>query len=437
MSFLFSTRTDHDSQENMGFLTKWLKNFMIPKSETLQSHDSQSFSKVHPRTYAPNELPLVSTRPNIGEDWLTWSNEASSKSLLKVKKCSNHLPDTTNSRLTEAERFAKKLRENRQGKLSLSYSCNNINQKKRPLMLNRPIGAISGGPLGTANFSLRKKPTLSSAVLDTVRPENFEKYKELHTKKIHLLEQIKLWRQEHEISSQLPPVKRIQPLDKDSKLLVNKFWTSRSKNDVLGEVYRVQLSVADIQTLRPRAWLNDNVIDAYLAENSSKTESNTFAFTTHFYTRLEQSGYTAVAKWAKRKKINILELDYLIVPVNRGNMHWCMSIVDNAKKTISFYDSLSSGRGGDDVVRNLVEYLVKEADRLEPGQRDKHIEIFNNYKVIPQADCPQQNNGFDCGVFACQTAVRVSNGSPLDFDQKDMDIIREHMAFNLLKLAGI
>lgn len=274
-------------------------------------------------------------------------------------------------------------------------------------------------------------------MLDSVRPENFEKYKELHVKKLHLLEQIKLWRQEHELSTKLPPVKHIEPLDEDSKSLVNKFWRSKSKNDIVGDVYRVQLSVSDIQTLRPRAWLNDNVIDAYLADNSAKTKTNTFAFTTHFYTRLEQSGYSAVAKWAKRKKINILDLDFLVVPVNRGNMHWCMSIVDNGKKTISFYDSLSSGRGGEDVVKNLVDYLVKEADRVEPGQHDKHVELFNSYKMVPQADCPQQNNGFDCGVFACQAALRISNESPMDFDQTDMDVIREHMAFNLLKLAGV
>lgn len=338
--------------------------------------------------------------------------------------------------LSEDELFAKKLRENKKGKLALSYSGRTYpHNRKVSLLVPRPVAMGTREEFSGPSL-LRRKSSFISPINKQVRPENFLKYEKLHADKVRLLEQIKEWRKTHDTLTKLPAVKRVEPLEPAQKAIVDRFWHSRSRGDMIGEVYRVQLTVSDIQTLRPRAWLNDNVIDAYLADNSTKTKKTTFAFTTHFWTRLEESGYMAVKKWAKRKKVNVLELDYLIVPVNRGNMHWCMSVVDNNAKTISFYDSLSS-RGGDDVVNKLVDYLIEEADRVEPGKRDQHTKRFRSYKLLPRADCPQQDNGFDCGVFACQAALRISNDTPLDFDQADMNIIREHMALDLLKLAGV
>lgn len=44
---------------------------------------------------------------------------------------------------------------------------------------------------------------------------------------------------------------------------------------------------------------------------------------------------------------------------------------------------------------------------------------------------PQQNNGYDCGVFACQFAVYSALGKPFLFSQSDMPNIRKRMVVEI------
>lgn len=111
-------------------------------------------------------------------------------------------------------------------------------------------------------------------------------------------------------------------------------WRSSGRDEeVLVRRFRIEISRADIRTLRDRGWLNDNIIDFYgqlLQQRSdaangadSASSSSKFprihVFTTHFYTKLAASGYAGVERWLA--KTNLLDKELLLVPVHKG-AHW-------------------------------------------------------------------------------------------------------------------
>ncbi|GEQ72414.1 hypothetical protein JCM33374_g6101 [Metschnikowia sp. JCM 33374] len=215
---------------------------------------------------------------------------------------------------------------------------------------------------------------------------------------------------------------RISPLNKAQLDVVNNVWRSRALNQPVVSEFCIDVTVKDIKTLADSSWLNDNIIDFYLNMVSARS-SNIFCWTTHFFSTLKSKGYPGVARWAKRKKVNLLEKDLVIVPINIMGTHWALAVVDNQAKSIGYYDSLSS-RGNIRALESLNEYMLKESERLQVPSI--------SYTLHPNMKTPQQQNGFDCGVFTCTVAKYISERLPLSFGQKDMQLIRRRMAYEII-----
>lgn len=214
----------------------------------------------------------------------------------------------------------------------------------------------------------------------------------------------------------------IPPLPKDQLNVVQSYWGSRNPAGPVASAYSIDLTVRDLSTLADGQWLNDNIIDFYL---SMVTDQNklVYCWTTHFFSTLKQKGYQGVARWAKRRKINLFEKDKVVVPINIMSTHWALAVVDNKKHTIGYFDSLAS-RGNIAAVELLQTYMTKEAERL--------LLTPINYNLIAGEKTPQQQNGFDCGVFTCTVAKFVSRDQPLSFGQQDMRNIRRRMAYEII-----
>lgn len=143
----------------------------------------------------------------------------------------------------------------------------------------------------------------------------------------------------------------VLPLSKETAEEVKKILQDRNSSTILIDKYRIQVRVKDVQTLRPGTWLNDEVINFYLAliverGNAGSKHPKVFAFNSFFYDNLCKSGYNSVARWARRGKVggdDMLRLSYLIVPVHLGN-HWTLGMVNFVEKRLEYYDSLG-GRG--------------------------------------------------------------------------------------------
>ncbi|ODV91388.1 hypothetical protein CANCADRAFT_25506, partial [Tortispora caseinolytica NRRL Y-17796] len=214
-------------------------------------------------------------------------------------------------------------------------------------------------------------------------------------------------------------------LTAEQKDEVAKTMEHPDRSHVVVYSFRIEVTIRDLSTLGEHNWLNDNIIDFYLALVTERSRTNgdlkkSFCFSTHFYTTLATKGYAGVERWARRKKVEIKEQDYVFVPVNLNNTHWCLSVINRNKKRFEYYDSLGGGAGK--AFRLLREYLSAQT-----GETD-----LSDWDDYTSKDSPLQQNGYDCGVFTCKTAELLARDAPLAYTQKDMPAIRQQMAYEII-----
>ncbi|ANB13591.1 SUMO protease ULP1 [Sugiyamaella lignohabitans] len=362
------------------------------------------------------------------------------------------------------EQFAKRLRDAFKGMYyqgqGPTSSPKRSSPSKSPADQKAPMAAQSYTPLGKVSYKdprylvkLHRKRELlekekatstSSSVpysTTTTAPESpqlskekFKKYQEVHNATENIRKQIADLKVNEGDEFR-------KPLDPAQLSQVEDYWYNHVKypaGNIIGTAFRVDLQVQDVRSLADASWLNDNVIDFYLAMATEKANKNSdltsFAFSTHFFSKLEgPQGYKAVSRWAKRKNIDVTKLDFVFVPINLSNVHWCLAVINNREKKFEFYDSM--GGDGSRSLSKLCDYMVNEADRITPGQHEAHVEKYSSYERVSRASCPQQTNGYDCGVFTCKNVELLSAGRKLTYRQADMKNIRRNMAHQVLHRA--
>ncbi|KZS08308.1 Uncharacterized protein APZ42_027789 [Daphnia magna] len=140
--------------------------------------------------------------------------------------------------------------------------------------------------------------------------------------------------------------------------------------------------------------------------------------------RAQQTGNWSQVMKATRK-INVLETDLILIPVNINNVHWTLATLCCNEKLLKFYDSLG-GEGGD-FLKLILQHFASLTNTS-----------FNEWTIEVMKNIPRQENSYDCRVFACQYSLCLSKGAPLNFHQDNMKIIREIMIEELTtrKLRG-
>jgi Ulp1 family protease len=57
------------------------------------------------------------------------------------------------------------------------------------------------------------------------------------------------------------------------------------------------------------------------------------------------------------------------IPINQGNQHWVLVVIDNPSRTITLYDSLSTGeilsKYNKDILGNIMRLLNEYDDKLQ------------------------------------------------------------------------
>jgi sentrin-specific protease 1 len=136
----------------------------------------------------------------------------------------------------------------------------------------------------------------------------------------------------------------------------------------------------DIHRLQRGEWLNDEIINYYLLMIrersfhpvdmvSKKTRSpsklpRVHVFNTFFYSLLSSRGYAGVRRWTKKAKVNLFEMGRVIIPINKGGLHWVLCVVNITQKRIEYYDSMGSeGVSGENraVLENVKTFMMEEA----------------------------------------------------------------------------
>ncbi|SCN63419.1 sentrin-specific protease 1, putative [Plasmodium chabaudi adami] len=220
-------------------------------------------------------------------------------------------------------------------------------------------------------------------------------------------------------------------------LILNK----KSDNNVLIEKFNVPLMYSQIKCLIDSRWLNDEIINFYLSMLQEYNEAGIksgvaylpkmFTFSTFFFQSLNFNGsynYSKVARWTKRKKIDILEYDLILIPLHVGGNHWTLGAINIKDKQIKLYDSLNMPN------RKFFEYMKRYIVDEVKDKKQINIDISPwtyNPSGLPEEGIPCQENGYDCGVFTCMFAKCLTFNRDFDFSQSDIKEIRLKMVYEI------
>ena len=177
--------------------------------------------------------------------------------------------------------------------------------------------------------------------------------------------------------------------------------------------------ITDLKKICNKEWLNDMVIECYL-EMLIKRRENFKLFGNCFYDyQHDKIKYNRSNFFEKTPTVEIV-----FIPIYLRN-HWVLGVAVKKEKKILFYDSLGDGRPK--------EYMRTITNHLNSGK-----EKGWSFKVVPKSECPQQTNGFDCGVFILKIAESIVKGTPLKYvHQKYMQYYRAKMILEFEEEAKV
>ena len=269
----------------------------------------------------------------------------------------------------------------------------------------------------------------------------------------------------HERASPPRRMQELGDLNSDELALVKAITMgTRNSHEVIVTIEEENISLTrnDLKRLRGARWLNDEIINAYVALINKRNRSHfnfedreppkyeqrclrprTFVFNSYFYTRLTSGGYDfpGVRRWTRRANIDVLQMNLILFPVNLGNAHWILTGVDMDNKKFLYLDSMH-GRDHSNVTQNLRRWLYDEIN-------DKHGRLvadewkvadfecdLNRYIMYAQA-CgrgrliPRQTDSGSCGVFSSKYADYLERGQAIEFRQDQIPLLRARIALDL------
>eukprot|EP01134_Creolimax_fragrantissima_P004516 CFRG4516T1 len=212
---------------------------------------------------------------------------------------------------------------------------------------------------------------------------------------------------------------------------VKKVWSRKyfQSTDVVAQGLRLQVTQDDLCRLQGLDWLNDAVVNMYMAlinERARMTgESSVHCFSSLFLTKLNHDGYGKAKRWTN--KVDLFSKDYVVVPVHEG-CHWCVAVINFRLKRFEYYDSMGQPNPG--VFQVLRKYIQMESEE----KKNRVFDLDGWVDYMPLEVTPRQNNGSDCGVFTCQFSEYCARGCNFDFTQADMPYFRMRMAHEILEL---
>jgi len=218
---------------------------------------------------------------------------------------------------------------------------------------------------------------------------------------------------------------------------------------------RIVLTGADFVRLRGERWLGGEVMNSIVAlindrddraRTSRVTASanpsgpprmppvpRTRVFNTYFFSRLAPRlthyNYDAVRNWGVKLRLDLSDVDRIVVPVHTSNTHWLLVVIDVAERVFRLFDSLSTtdAHGVVDLLRRWLRDEV--AARL--GSDVAASWMVEGWETDVDSSRPRQTDGGSCGVFALAAADCFALGRPLLFSQSDVPTLRRRLALAL------
>jgi Ulp1 family protease len=127
-------------------------------------------------------------------------------------------------------------------------------------------------------------------------------------------------------------------LTEDDRMELSALLSGPADQEVLIHKYNIPMTREKISCLKPKTWLNDEVINFYV-EMMMQEGGSIHSFNTFFMIKLYQNEkytFKNVARWTK--KVDIFRQKKVFIPINLVKSHWVLVVIDLTMKTIFFYD---------------------------------------------------------------------------------------------------
>lgn len=196
--------------------------------------------------------------------------------------------------------------------------------------------------------------------------------------------------------------------------------------------FKIHITKTDLYGLTGQNWINDKIVEMYMQMVAKRSLTKTFinlhkpriyCMSTYFFLNLIMRGYDALQRWTK--DVDIFSFDVILIPIHL-EMHWCVAVVDFRCPGVFYYDSMAGHNMP--ALSAILNYLKEEHLK----RKGMELDLTNFAKeIVP--DCPQQENGADCGIFACKVAEFISRDVPVNFSQDDMPYYRKRMVWEIVK----
>ncbi|KAM9983118.1 hypothetical protein ACTFIZ_005714 [Dictyostelium cf. discoideum] len=233
----------------------------------------------------------------------------------------------------------------------------------------------------------------------------------------------------------------LRQLSKQENQIIDDIFKNGRPDDMISELPLAEVKRSDVRLLSPGKWLNDEVINFYMEvlkirdeekKKSGGNGDNSFPkchfFNTFFYPKLCNDNHTynyeKVRRWTAR--INLFEMDKIIIPIHLGN-HWCLAVINFKAKQFEYYDSLLGSNK--ECLKKLRKYI---SDEMENKKKEGAVNLDEFQDYMPK-EIPIQQNGYDCGVFMCKYAEFCSKGANLTFTQEEITQYRRRMVLEISK----
>eukprot|EP00172_Hildenbrandia_rubra_P000819 Plantae.Rhodophyta-Hildenbrandia_rubra.ctg14608.p1 GENE.Plantae.Rhodophyta-Hildenbrandia_rubra.ctg14608~~Plantae.Rhodophyta-Hildenbrandia_rubra.ctg14608.p1 ORF type:complete len:593 (-),score=108.13 Plantae.Rhodophyta-Hildenbrandia_rubra.ctg14608:89-1867(-) len=271
---------------------------------------------------------------------------------------------------------------------------------------------------------------------------------------------------------------RLKKVTKEELAKVKSLTTKAGKQDARAEIPAANITLRgeDLARLRGCRWLNDELINSYISlinarnedyfeskeekepnessdgessgaskdHSESQTRPKVYVFNTFFFPRLQQNGfprlqqngydYNGVKRWTKRAGIEAGKLDRILIPINLGNYHWLLVMIDLQNREFVYLDSMHAP-DTNNILSLVRRWLVDEIKDKSGCEKVKELGIERWKSVVNPSYLPKQRDSGSCGVFTVYVADYLELNKVPDFTQLDMRVLRQRMALYFSEAA--
>ena len=141
--------------------------------------------------------------------------------------------------------------------------------------------------------------------------------------------------------------------------------------------------------------------------------------------RREDYNFQEVRNYDDRIENGLASLDELYIPINVNNAHWIFTQINFRRKTVHLFDSLGKQQSNVHYLEETTRYIYDALFKDVIEDRPSFAAWSQDWTTSDESDrSPQQDNGYDCGIFMLISMGLLRNGHNLSRDSYKQSTLR-------------